>query len=75
MFFLWTIIQFCGLIILSLIIITQIALPPFIDLPYFWLFRKSEKELLKAHDQLLTSKIDKETRETKKQTSKIDRKI
>lgn len=73
MFFIWSIIQFSILFILFLIVLTQIILPPFLDMPYFWLFRKEEKELLKAIDDLAISKIKQETNSLKEQKNKIDK--
>lgn len=70
MLFLWTIIQWSILLIISLLFITQLILPPFIDMPYFWLFRKCEKELLKAEDQLSVSKIDRITNVVKRKIAK-----
>jgi len=66
--------QGCFMILVGIIIISQIVVPAIApDLPFFWIFKKSYKELQKAEGDLAISKVDKETREIRDKISKVDK--
>lgn len=66
--------QFCFMIFIAIVIVSQIIVPALsYDLPFFWLFRKSYKELQKAEGDLSISKLDKETKEIRKKTSEVEK--
>lgn len=49
---LWQLFVFCGIAILILLVIANVILPPFINKPFMFMFRKSERKLLDAEDDL-----------------------
>ena len=77
----WQILEPTLAIIVGLAIFTQVVLPPFINKRFFWLFRKSEKEIMSAEDELqdVTAEVRadeikrkaKEVRQNKPETKEI----
>lgn len=48
--FFWSVAEPCLTVLLAIFLITQVILPPFINKPLFWFFRKSQKDLRKLVD-------------------------
>ena len=52
----WRYIEPPLIVMLAIFLFTQIALPPFIGKPFFWIFRKSEKQLREKDKELAEAK-------------------
>ena len=48
----WRYIEPPLIVMLAIFLFTQVALPPFIGKPFFWIFRKSEKQLREKDKEL-----------------------
>jgi len=48
----WRYIEPPLIVMLAIFLLTQVALPPLIGKPFFWIFRKSEKQLREKDKEL-----------------------
>lgn len=65
------------LIIIGLIIITQLIIPSFTNLPYFWLFKSKStseppKETYKSDTKSLKDEVESKVKEFKEVKTKVD---
>lgn len=65
------VVEFAALSAFALFVITQMIIPPFIGKRFFWLFKKSEKQLMEKQSALMDAKTEKQAREVEKKAEKI----
>ena len=68
--FLWPILQFCLLILIIVVVVTQIIQPALTGNRMFWLFRKADSELLEVKRELSDLDIKQEIKNVKDQVKK-----
>jgi membrane-associated HD superfamily phosphohydrolase len=54
--FFWSVAEPCLTVLIAIILITQVILPPFINKPLFWFFRRSQRDLRKLTDIIAEEK-------------------
>lgn len=59
----WEVLEFCILAIIVLTVVTQVIIPAFSNIPFFWLFTRSTARLLEADAKLRDVELKNKARE------------
>lgn len=63
------------LVAFAIFLFSQVVLPIFINKPFFWIFKKTEKDLLKTKDELMAKQTELKITELKKEEKSVVDKI
>jgi len=69
--FIWSLFEFCFIILIAVFIITQMIMPAIINKPTFPLFRKTVKEKDKVEDELRNVCVEQETKSLREQIKNL----
>jgi len=69
--FIWSLFEFCFIILIAVFIITQMIIPAIINKPTFPLFRKTVKEKDKVEDELRNVCVEQETKSLREQIKNL----
>lgn len=67
----WPIIEILLVLAIAILLLSQIVIPPFIGKPFFWIFRKAEKNLRGKETELLDAMTLRDTRIIERKIKKI----
>lgn len=62
----WQVFVFLGVLLLMVLMFANIVLPPFINKPFFFMFRKSERKLLDADQDFANTMTNLQAVQTRK---------
>lgn len=69
----WRLLEPLLLLLILIFTFTQVVLPPFIGKPFFWIFRKAEKNLRDKETELLDARTVKDTRRIEREIKKTNK--
>lgn len=69
----WPIIEILFVLVIAILLLSQIVIPPFIGKPFFWIFRKAEKNLRGKETELLDAKTFRDARRIEREIKKTNK--
>lgn len=72
---LWRLIELLFLVFLVIFLFSQVVIPPLLNKPFFWLFRKSERELAHKKEKVSELHTKIETQSVEQEIENLEKKL